>query len=259
MLSALVLATLVRYDFSPSMRASFDVKVGFDGYLPLLGGQQAKVDVSMGVGVGGLAPDSDGRTQVSSEIKEFKVVLNGTAFPFTAKNVAEFFPKTTVSVSPEGKVLKSDAPDKPLPVRLPGLDAKRFPDITYVPVELPADGIEEGKPFKFSKTFGGSPVDYVVTPRSIKDDAVDLDVELSQKLTEFEDARGNPAKEAEATNRVETTLTGKGTATFDRRRGLVRLAHVVAESLGKVTDLVSKAQSERKLKTELTIELRKGA
>ena len=39
---------------------------------------------------------------------------------------------------------ESDAPNVKLPVRLPGLDVKRFPDITYVPIQFPDRELKTG-------------------------------------------------------------------------------------------------------------------
>src|SRR5688500_14619030 len=135
-LLVLVATTPIAYGLGPGIKANYDVNVTFDGFIPLFGGQQAKVEVNMAVDVRGLAEDDQKRPRASSEITEFAVLFNGSKLPLTVQSVQEFFPKTTVSLSPQGKILKTDAPDVSLPVRLPGLDAKRFPDITYLPIEF---------------------------------------------------------------------------------------------------------------------------
>ncbi|AIE87426.1 hypothetical protein [Fimbriimonas ginsengisoli] len=258
MLSIIVLlaAVPVRYAFTPALRASYGVEVRFDGYLPVLGGKEGKIGVDLGVAVEGLNPTDDGKPRVASEIREFKMTLNGAPTSFTAKNVALFFPRTTVDLTPEGKMLKTDAPNRKLPVRLPGLDAKRFPDITYLPIEFPATGIEEGKPFKFRKPLGDTEMEFEATPTKIADDKITLAVKLSQTYVTYEDQSGNPVDEASASVRVGTEVTGEGTAAFDRKRGLFKEVDIVSDALAHAVDLASKKQSDRKLRTTLKIVLK---
>jgi hypothetical protein len=258
MLSLFLLAATVpiRYDFSPTTQAVFDVEVRFEGYLPVLGGKDGKIGVDIRVAAEGQPTDPEGRPRIASEIKDFKMSMNGALMPFTAKNIADFFPRTTVSVTPLGSVLKTDAPNKKLPVRLPGLDVKRFPEITYVPIEFPEGGVEVGKAYRFRRPFGDSPMDYEVTPTKIDDDTITLIVKLSQTYVAYEDLSGNPVEQSEANVRVGTEVTGEGTATFDRKRGLVKEAKIVADALGHAVDLESKKQTDRRLKTMVRIALR---
>lgn len=256
MISLLLLSTLIRFGFSPSTKATYDVSVAFEGYLPIIGGREGRVDLEMSVLVEGQPADADGAPQVASEIQTFKMSLNKALMPFTEKNVADFFPRTTISVSPFGTQLKTDAPDKVLPVRLPGLDVKRFPAITYLPIEFPAEGIEVGKPYHFKKAFGDADVDYEVTPTAISDDEVALKIHLSQSYVSFEDAVHNPVKEDKATIRISTDVVGDGTATFDRRAGLIRDTNLVADATGKAVDVKTNESTDRHLKTTLTIHLK---
>jgi len=256
MISLLLLSTLVQYGFSPATMAAYDVTVAFEGYLPIIGGKEGKVDLEMSVLVEGQPADADGAAQVASEIRTFKMSLNKVLMPFTEKNVADFFPRTTISVSPFGKQLKTNAPDKVLPVRLPGLDVKRFPAITYLPIEFPSEGIEIGQPYHFKKAFGDTDVDYEVTPVSISDDEVGLKVHLSQTYVSFEDAVHNPVKEDKAAIRISTDVTGDGTATFDRRVGLIKDTKLVADAVGKAVDVKTNESTDRHLKTTLTIRLK---
>lgn len=257
MLSLLAFATLVSYRFAPDTHAIYDVNVDFDGYLPIIGGKEGKVGIVMAVKVDGQTPDEASNPRMASEIQSFRMALNNTLMPFSTKNITDFFPRTTISVSPQGKQLKTDAPDRKLPVRLPGLDVKRFPDITYLPLEFPADGIEEGKAYHFKKPFGDADVEYEVTPTAINDDTVTLKIHLSQSYISYEDAAHNPVEAKEAAIQVSTDVAGDGTATFDRRLGLIRETKITADATGHATDLSTKAQSDRKLKTTLSIVLRK--
>lgn len=259
MLSLLLSSLLVpiSYGFTPGVKATYDVEVIFNGYIPIFGGQEGKVEVSMSVDVEGLAPDAEKRARAASEIKAFGVVFNGSKLPLGLDAVQSFFPRTTVSLSAEGKVLKTDAPDLSLPVRLPGLDVKRFPDITYLPIEFPSEGIEEGKAFTFKKQFGDSNALYTVTPISIKEDSVELDVKMAQTYTVLEDAGLNVVKdEKEAVSRVSTELSGAGKVVFDRKRGMAGSILIDTTAVSKVTTIKTKETTERKLATTLKVKLK---
>lgn len=251
----LSLLTLIAYKFPVGVHLDYRVRVSFDGYLPILRGGQMLADLEMGVDVRGVAPDSDGLETISSEIKTFKLTLNGAATPFGPSNIKSFFPKTTIEATPQGRQIKTDAPNVRMLIHLPGLDVKRFPDITYLPIEFPAAGIEEGKAFNFQKPFGDGPVNYEVTPTHIASDRVSLDIKLSQTSVNFEDANRAPTDEGHAVRKVEATVSGVGTATFDMKRGLITDLQIEANSVGQATDLQTHAVVDRKLKTTLSVKL----
>ncbi len=188
--------TVLAYAFPTGTHLSYDVRVGFDGYLPVLGGQQTTANLTMTVDVVGLATQPNQNPSATSEIKALKLEFDGAVMPFGPANVSEYFPKTTAEFTAQGNLIKTDAPNTRLPVRLPGLDVKRFPDITYLPIEFPAEGIEEGKSFKFKKPFGDGPVEYEVTPTAITADKVTLALTIDQTYIVFEDARKRPTEES---------------------------------------------------------------
>ena len=253
-LLGIALATHLKYEFPLGQRIPYAMSVKFKGHIPILGGQEGTVEVSLKFSATGQAPDPNGNAQVKSEIEELKMVFNGATLPLGVKNVQTFFPPTTISLTPEGQVLKTDAPDVTLPVQLPGLNAKRFPDISYVPIQFPVDGVEVGKTFTFKKAFGASQVEYVVSPTKIDDSGVELDVSMAQDYAAMEDDRHNPTKsDSDAAFRLSTHVTGRGTAFFDRKRGLVTIAHIAADAKTHVIEVKSKAESDRDLKTELDL------
>jgi hypothetical protein len=248
----LLAATPVAYEFPPDSRSVYEVRVRFDGYLPILGGQEAAVDLEMEVTVEGLSVDEEGRPRAASSIEQFRLSLDGARMPMGADSIRHFFPRTTVALSPQGRVLATDAPDVELPVRLPGLDAKRFPDITYLPIEFPAGGVEEGVPFRFRKSFGGSEVEYTVTPTKVGTETIDLAIRLEQDVEQHEDVAGRIVEAERAAFRVRQKLTGSGTATFDRSIGQVRSVHVETAQTSRVTALADNREFDRKLKTTLS-------
>ncbi len=249
----------IAYGFGPTTKLNYSVDVDFNGYIPILGGQEGKVEVKMPIRVDGLAPEGVNQ-QASGEITDFKIVFNGAPLPFTLDSVKEYFPKNTVSFSPLGKIVKNNAPNIDVPVKLPGLDTKRFPDITYLPVEFPEEGIEVGKKWSFSKSFGGSDVTYQCEVKSISDTEVIVDMAISQAYETFEDEAKNTQKDSkDAAYRVNTKVTGQGTATFDAKLKVIRSFKASAEALSKVTDLQSKVESDRKLTTVIDVRLQTGA
>lgn len=254
-----VLATTLQYQFNAATHLDYDVQVVFDGFIPILGGQEGLVDLNMAVSVDGLSADPEGRMRASSEIKDFKLVFNGALLPLSVENVTGFFPKTTVSLTQDGKVVKTDAPDVQLPVRLPGLHVKRFPDITYVPIVFPAEGVAIGKSWTFTKAFGDSDVNYTVTPSAIDGSTVHLKIQLEQKYSVLEDESTNVVEEKDAVNRVTTEVKGDGEGVFDLARGAMRSIEIRAVATGVVEDLKSRAKTDRKLKTTLKTMLKTRA
>lgn len=254
MLPVLLGPMLLTYEFPPEVRSLYDVDVRFDGYVPVMGGTKGQIDVKMTVAVQGGKPDADGRPQVTSEIDRFGMQLNGAKMPFDRSNVLSYFPKTTVSIDPRGKVLKTDAPNLSLPVKLPGLDVKRFPDITYLLLEFPEAGIETGQTFEFKKTFGGSEATYQVTVQEIAEGKAKFNIRVRQAYSAVEDSRGNPVEADAARNSVETSVEGTGTAEFDLNLKQVVSAEIVADAVSKVKDIESGETGERKLRTTLKVQ-----
>jgi hypothetical protein len=259
MLTLLVLAALtpVQYQLPTEQSAQYDVRVVFEGFIPVLGGQEGEVQVDFGVAARGLKPDAEGLPRAESEMNAFRVTFNGAPLPFSLANAASFFPKTTISMTPHGRLVKTDAPDVSLPVRLPGLDVRRFPDITYLPIEFPEAGVEVGKSWTFKKSFGDGDVQYEVTPTSVGDETIEMDIRLRQRYEVLEDAGLTVVTErADAVARVTTDLAGEGKASFDRKRGLMRHVEVKAKADSQVVDLARDRKSQRTLTTRLRIQLR---
>jgi len=246
-------ATPIVYNI-PSTPVPYSVKVHFDGYIPILGGMQGKVDLDVGITVKAASEDS-GNPRAVTDLSDLKIILNDATLPFGKDEVEKYFPNT-VTMTPQGRVLKNDAPDLKLPVQLPGLDIKQFPSITFLPVEFPVEGIEVGKPFSYSRQFGTSPVNYTVTPSAISDSEVDLDLKLTQDfINQEDDAHAVAQDPKDAVSEVKTHMQGGGKVVFDRKRGLVRSMHLDADATSVVTDLKTKATSSRDLKTSEDVTL----
>lgn len=250
-------ALQIAYAFPTARPAVFDVVASFDGFIPILGGQQGKAEVDLAISVQGLTPDPSGSPRVRSELTGFKLSFNGDAIPLELREATKLFPMTTLTTTKFGRTTKTDAPNKVLPIRLPGLDPMRLPDTTFLPIEFPEDGIELGKPWTFKKSFGDSDATITVTPTSITDDAVQMDLALSQKTSNFEDESLQVVTvAAEAATQVDTQIEGKGTATFARRSGLFLKYRIDTVATGVITDLKTHAMSKRKLVERIAVTIR---
>src|SRR5947209_8251832 len=118
MLSALIALSLtpIAYGFSPGTNNTYFVRVGLDGFLPVLGGKQGKGQVDLTVSVQGIAPDKTGDAQATTDLTDFHLRLNGAEFPVDLETAKSYFPKNTVAFTPQGHVEQNDAPTDPLPI-----------------------------------------------------------------------------------------------------------------------------------------------
>ncbi|MBS1713976.1 MAG: hypothetical protein JST30_06530 [Armatimonadetes bacterium] len=246
------------YGFGPGTKLTYDANVTFEGFLPLMGGNEGKVDVKMAVAVAGAEP-VEGYLKSTSEIKEFDVSFNDAKLPLDLSNVTELFPKTTITLAPTGRIATTDAPDKKLPVRLPGLDVKHFPDVTYVPIELPSHP-EAGVKWTFAREFGSAPIDYECELGEKTGDLQRVKVKLKQSYRDFESKALETVKEeSDAEWDVTTTMNGEGWVDFDTVRGAVSQFEIKNTAIGQAKNLKTGKTSERKLVTKYVIKLREGA
>lgn len=259
MTSFLLAAVLANgaYRFEPTTRMDYDVNVVFDGFLPLMGGNEGVADVKFGVQVNGLAPDDLG-LKSTIELTAFELSFNGGRIPMLDVESAKvYFPKSTISSTATGKVLKNSAPELNLPVRLPGLDARRFPEITYLPIELNGKDLSVGEKWSFDRMFGDSPMHYECSVSKSEGNLATIGVKVSQEYTVLEDETLEVVPEEKgAVSRVKTTLTGSGTVIFDMKRGAAVKVDMANSSVSKVTDIKSGKESNRKLDSKLAVKLK---
>ena len=251
---ALSLTPLV-FSFQPETKLTYGVDVQFDGFLPLMGGNEGKVDIKMGVSVKGAEPDGSKLVAVS-EITAFEVSFNGAKLPLDTSNVVEYFPKTTIKLASNGKILETDAPDKKLPIRLPGLDVKHFPDVTYVPIEFSDADLAVDDHWTFSRDFGGAPVVYQCTAQKVTGEVWTIKVDLKQVYQVLESPTYEVVEKPEdAVSDVTTTMTGVGTVEFDAAKGRVVTAKMSNTAVSDVKNIKSGVTVKRSLKTEYSIKL----
>jgi hypothetical protein len=251
--------TPITYGFAPGSANTYYARVVLKGYLPILGGKEGQGQVDMAIGVTGLNRSLDGKLKTSSDLTDFKLWMNGAQLPLSVETAKGFFPKNTVVFTPQGRVVENDASDSQLPVRLPGLDPKRFPDITYIPIEFPAEGIEEGKSWSFRKLFDTLDINYTVTPQKVSDRSVEMKIDLKARDEFLEDASHTRTEtESESAFKVVSDLTGGGAATFNRRTNLVDTVTIKMTIDSKVTETKTNRESPRRLEITLDVSLGKA-
>ena len=248
---------IAAYDFPLGSDAKFNVRVEFDGYIPLFGGQVGKADVKMVVRAVSIPEKSPPLQTVESEIIDLKAIAFGSTLPLNKNNIGAFFPKAAATFPSTGLIKSNGADHVDMPVKLPGLDSQRLPEISYVPIVLDSDALATLKPYEFTRIFNGVPMKYKVSPGPVQNSIEKFDIAIDQETTTFEDSYGNPIAEEGAKSKVKTVLTGKGTATFNFSKHMFDSVKVETNGDSNVTNMKTGKMTKRMLKTTLTI-LRDG-
>jgi hypothetical protein len=207
--------------------------------------------------VTGTKPDDKGNLQMVSEIRKAKIFFNDAELPLGVENITNFFPKTTVSLDALGRVLKTNASTVNLPVKLPGLDAKRFPEITYLPIEFTEKPVELMGVWTFKRNFGGSDIIYnCAANKEAKDGVQPMVVTIAQSYETLEDEGSSVVtKPEDAVNRVVTEVNGTGELSYDLQRKLFKSFTVKSVAESTVVSIKSGEKSVRKLNTRISCEL----
>lgn len=256
LLAALSLAPFV-YAFDVKVPLQYRLQTTFDGFLPVFGGNEGKVDVDLLVNVTP-QPAKDGAICTQSAIADATILFDDAPLPLGVDAITQYFPKTTITMSPQGKTLTTDAPNIVAPVRLPGLDVKRFPEIVYIPLEFSTKAVEVGDSWTFTRSFAGSDVNYVAKLSGTTDDSLAIDVTIDQSYTMLEDESLAPVTDrAKAENEVTTTLKGTGKGKFSRKLGVFTQFTMEAISKSVVKPMKSGKATERNLKTIFKVSLTK--
>jgi hypothetical protein len=241
------------YQFAPSQANTFTMKAEFDGFVPVLGGNEGKVEVVLGIAVTGLEPKG-ASPRASYDINRFELKFNEAPLPFGIEMVKDFFPKSEVTATPQGRVTANTAPNRGLPVRLPGLDPRRLPDLTFLPIELPEEGLEEGKTWQFERVFDGAPMKYTCKVETLNPAQAEISVEVSQQFEYLEnEALEAVTKEADAISRAKASLTGRGKIWFSLESGAALGTQMRSESTTTVTPIKGGKESVRKLISRLEV------
>lgn len=246
-LLGLALATLA-YGFAPGDTHTFRMEDRFEGYLPILGGNEGAVDIRMDLKVEGVAAKESER-RLTCEVADFELKFNDVKMPLELEAVVDFFPKHAVDITGRGKTVKTEAKSSGLPIKLPGLEQDRLADITFIPLEWPEGPLAQDQTWQFERDFGGAPMRYEATVKKLTDDQAVIALVVSQSFSTLEDENRNAVKErSEAASTVDTQMRGTGTATFDRKLGVFTLVEMSSTATSTVRALSGKGDPvERKL------------
>ncbi|MBS1703340.1 MAG: hypothetical protein JST12_16885 [Armatimonadetes bacterium] len=243
----------IGYDFPVDSVTKFSVKVQFDGFIPLFGGRNGKADVDMVVQATSVAEKVPSLQAVNSEIVEMSATAFGAKLPLNKNNIGEFFPSAVATFDRTGLVKTNGAGKVDMPVKLPGLDSTKLPEISYLPVVLNPLAISSRTAYSFDRTFNDVPMHYKVTPGAVKDGKQDFDIEIEQKTAGFEDLYGNPVVEEAAKVKLTTDLKGTGKATFDLAKRMFDKVAMETNAATEATTIKTGKTTNRNLKTTLTI------
>lgn len=244
------------YRFDAKTDLVYQVDLALEGDIPILGGQTGLAEVRLIVAVKGQAPKTQGTLATTTQLKEFQIKFNKEPIPLTLDDALPFFPITTLSLSPNGKVLKTDAKKADVPVRIPGLDSQRLPETVFLQVLFPAQPLAQGLAWDFEKPFGESNAAYSVRAESVKDGLATLKLTFSQQYQTLEDEALNVvAKPVDAFAEVSTKVTGTGTVLFDVNRGVVTQGDLSGKAVSSLVELASKNKSQRTLQIRLKSKL----
>lgn len=256
-LVAVAISIPFAYSFPASKPVEYQMDAHFEGFLPIFGGIDGTADIMLAVSVVGIEADIDGSPRVAMDLSDAKVKLKDATLPFDVDSVRKYFPLTTITIDPLGKMLKTDAPDVALPIRLPGLDVKRFPEICFLPVEFPKDGVEANQEWSYERELDGATTPFKAILKSMTDDQLVVGIEFVQSYENFE----NEAKEVvqskgDAVASVATTVEASGEATFDRKRNILKSVKVTSKAHSICKPFDNSSESQRDMTTEVTVALK---
>lgn len=232
---------------------TYSAVVEIDGDLPILKGAKGKATLEFELLVSG-ASARDGRLAATHELTLFKSTLNGAKLPFSVQNVTSYFPKSTTTFMPSGKVVSTDAPKKQLPTALVGLDPQRLPELTYLPIEFPNHVLMDITPWTFERLFNSQKVIYQAKLGLAEKGHMIVDVTFKSSGVSFEDGEFRPVEtESGAVYKVESTLQGAGFVEFNQKAGQLVMSDVAATSKSVVTGIVNDYRGERSTTTKLKV------
>jgi hypothetical protein len=259
MLALLAVGSVFGYSFGADP-VSYRVEVGFDGYIPVLGGIEQPLKVDMTLRVEERASSEPDRKRATSEITQFRLSVydsetkSFSPFPIGLDAVREYFPTTTTTFSPRGKIVATDAVNRAVPFQLPGLHPQHLADITFLLLEFPETPLEKGATWTYRRKFGESEVVYTVTYSGTEDAGEAFNLALKQEYEGYEDENRNPVAKDRAKKLVKTRVTGTGKVWFSAPTGRISRATINAEGVSDVLSMEGVPESRRTLKTTFLME-----
>lgn len=251
-----VLATAFTYAL-PAGQSRYQVTILYDGYLPVMGGMEQKAKAEIG-----LLVESKNVGEATTVLDSLSLALRNletgewAVLPFTAENVKEFFPASTIKHEPNGKIVSTNMPKSALPFRLPGLDLQHIPDVTFMLLEFPVQNTNVGDEWQWARKFGDSPVKYTSKYKGKDDIGHRFDLRIEQEYESKEDENNNPTQvEAEMAMVVKTSVRASGTVWFSGLSGWISRAEVNADAVSNVYSLkAGEPAGLRRLRMQFRIE-----
>lgn len=220
----------------------------FEGFLPVLGGNEGTLRTELGLRVLGGADEGGNRT-ATPEVVRFHMEFNGVRMPLDLEIAQDFFPKAKVVFEPAGRVIRNEAPDRGLPIRVPGLDPQRLPEATWMPVVFPEQGIGAGSEWTYQSRLGETDVTHRCRVVSLEGANLVVAVESTQKYEVYENSALEVVRDRrDAVARATTEWTAKGRLEFDIERSQLRKWTLESNAVTNSTDLVSGVTTTRRLK-----------
>lgn len=263
MLPSLLLLVYSSTTFSYSLPTSpvdYVFRVSFDGYLPVLGGVEAQIQVELDLRVSGAGVDGDDQ-KATTQMTGFRLSMldpetgKYEALPLSLDNAKEYFPDSVVSFTPFGVVKGTNAPDRQLPIKLPGLHTQHLPEITFLLVEFPASGLEKASTHRYTRKLGDSSIACELTYRGRDEFGESFDIKMTQELLSLEDGYRNPvSEESQAVATVKTVATAKGKVWFSGTKGLIVKSEVIGEAVSEVKYIKGDPSKTRRLVTKYQME-----
>lgn len=190
----------------------------------------------------------------SLTLLNFSLSYNGFTLPIPQENAKRFFPGTRFDFDSNGRLVNSQVPKVRVPFRLPGLDIDRIPELAFLPIQFPPSGLETNKTFHNHSTIDGTDIDLEVTPETPSGSLQQFSFKRTERYTVLEDSSNSVVPDPkDAVNRVETTVTGTGTAMFDLNQGRFVKVESHDQALSKVVNLTTNVATTRKLRRVLTL------
>lgn len=244
---ATLAAILLVFGPQPSGFQMYSVDMAFEGFIPILGGQEGKAELHLGLKVSN-EPPKNGHLVVSTELTEAKLLWNGAELPIEFSDFKDFLPKSTTELFPNGKFVSTTAPIKDIPFKLPGLDATRMAELSAFPIEFPTKEIATREQWTFVRVLGGSEITTTAMLGVVTDSTATVSFTTSQKYEVMENAAVEVVTDpADAENKVSTISTGTGKMQFNREHSVLDYYELKAQTTSTVTPITGGETSTRKM------------
>jgi hypothetical protein len=163
----------------------YSIRVNLAGALPLMSGDDKRAEVSMSFRT--QASGSGAKRGIKFQLATFSLGLHDSGtnsfqpLPVDLGAAREYFPETTVESSALGELGNVTPKAKRSPFRLPGIDTESLPALTFLALQFPEGGIEQGKPWSYTRQLLGDKTNYTATYNGSEKAGERFDLKLIQE------------------------------------------------------------------------------